>query len=59
MKKIDMQKKVETVGGFGWKWKCHTENWTSAWHLTYSGALKLATSHEQKYKGHNTSVFAV
>lgn len=59
MKKLDMKKKVDTVGGVGWKWKCNNTGWVSAWHFTYSGALKLATTHETKYSGHTTSVFPV
>ena len=59
MKKLSNERKTEVVGGLGWQWKCLTTGWESGWHLTYSGALKLATSHEQKYPGHKTTVFAV
>lgn len=59
MKKLDMQKKVNTVGGLGYKWKCLNTGWESAWHLTYSGASKYAYAHEIKYPGHNTAIYPV
>ena len=59
MKKLDMQKKVNTIGGFGYKWTCLNTGWVSSWHLTYSGASKYAMAHQAKYNGHVASVFAV
>ena len=59
MKKLSIELKTEVVGGLGWQWKCLTTGWESGWHLTYGGALKLSKSHELKYPGHQTTVFAV
>lgn len=59
MKKLSEEKKMAVVGGLGWRWKCLNTGWESGWHLTYSGTLKLATSHEIKYPGHKTVVYAV
>ncbi|MGX7420471.1 hypothetical protein ACWOFR_16920 [Carnobacterium gallinarum] len=59
MKKLDKTQQTNIVGGIGWEWKCLTTGWESGWHLTYGGALKMATAHEQKYPGHVTTVYAV
>jgi hypothetical protein len=59
MKKLNMEQKSTTIGGLGYKWKCKTTGFVSKWHLTNSGASKLAIAHQEKYPGHKTTVFAV